>query len=186
MAFKYSRGGKIPGVSGRVVPGTARLPAPGSYNGFNRTRVPYIAKESGGSSVFREYHRQQIRNVKGQFGGGTGFAWQGLRELDEAVYDFGDGILRDTEKAIKDLAIEMERWMKDNAKWVDDTGDARQGLQAAVVREGPSSWSIYVGHGKDIYYGVWLEVRFGGKFAILTPTLIHFAPQLASKIASRT
>jgi len=184
MAFKYSRGGKIPGVPSSPVPGNARLPA-GSFSGFKKTNIPYIPNDkSGGRGVAR--HRQQVRNFKGQFAGGTGFAWQGLAELDDAVYDFGDKLLRDSDSAIKALAKEMEEWMKANALWDDRTTDAREGLQAVVVKEGVDAWSIYVGHGKDVYYGVHLELGMGGKFQILTPTLIHFAPQLASKIASQT
>ena len=186
--FRYNKRNKIPGVSGKRVPGAARMP-PANMTGFHFTRVPFISEHpsgQAGSAVFREHHRQQIRNSRGQFAGAVGFAWQGLQEMDEAFFDWGQDLQRDVEAAVRQLARDMEQWAKQNAPWEDETGLAREKLQAVVVPEQNGSWSIWLGHGKDVYYGIWLEVRWGGRYAIVLPTIYHFAPQIGARIASQT
>jgi hypothetical protein len=77
---------------------------------------------------------------------------------------------------------EMVEYMQSNATWTDRTGDARAGLQGAVHWQDPEHFTILLGHGANIYYGVWLEVRFGGRFAIVGPTVRHFAPLMGATI----
>src|SRR4051812_33942655 len=84
----YNKRNRIPGVSGRKrIPGSPRLPSPGGFNGFHLTRVPFLnaddASGEWGSSIFRERHRQQVRDAAGHFAGGTGFAWQGLSKVND-------------------------------------------------------------------------------------------------------
>lgn len=74
-------------------------------------------------------------------------------------------------KAMDAMANEIEEWMKDNAPWEDRTGAAREGLTARRVHEGFRQ-SIYIYHTVD--YGIWLEVRWNGKYAIIVPALEHF------------
>lgn len=59
---------------------------------------------------------------------------------------------------------------KTNAKWTDRTANARNGLRAFAVHE-PGRSTIIIAHG--VPYGIWLEVRFSGKYAIIGPTLIY-------------
>jgi hypothetical protein len=159
-------------------------------NGGFRTNVPFQSNsgEDWGSAIYREYHRQQVRDSSGRFGGGWGFAWQGLSEVADNMEAYGikftgDGPLRQKIEALKD---EMVAWAKDNAPWKDRTTDAREGLQGAVVWSDATHFTIFLGHGKDIYYGIWLEVRWGGKYAIVLPTIHHFAPQIGDKIRTMT
>lgn len=192
----YNRKNKIPGVSGRRIPGQARLPT--QRNGGFLTNVPFLNADQGGSAAFREYHRQQIRDARGQFAGGWGFAWVGLAALDQAVYAWADSQEVNVKEAVEDLAREMESYMKSEFKWTrrsdterESSGDgnlphADEALQAVVVWHNDEEFSIYLGHGKDIYYGIWLEVRWGGRYAIIVPTAEHFAPQIAAKIGTRT
>lgn len=173
------RGGKIPGVSGRRIPGNrGRIPG-GRQLGGHLTNVPFLKE---GSSTFREYHRQQVRDVRGQFAGGWGFAWQGLEGLNDNLLQFEAKTLNDVRVAAENLAEEMESYMKANAAWTDDTGNAREGLQAVVAWQDDKNFSIMLGHGAEIYYGIWLEVRWGGRFAIVLPTAQHFGPQLGARI----
>jgi hypothetical protein len=62
---------------------------------------------------------------------------------------------------------------KRNAKWVDRTGNARQSFRAYAVHERGRS-TIIVAHGQS--YGIWLEVRFSGRYAIIGPTLAYTGP----------
>ena len=71
------------------------------------------------------------------------------------------------------VAPQAEQWMKQNAKWTDQTGAARNGLGTKVVDNG-SSVAIVLFH--SVPYGVFLEVRWGGKYAIIEPTIQTMAP----------
>lgn len=66
------------------------------------------------------------------------------------------------------MAPRTEAYMKEHAPWTDRTGNARNGLNARAGHAPRLHW-IDLAHG--VAYGFWLEVRFGGKYAIITPTL---------------
>lgn len=173
---------KIPGVTGRKVPGNPGMPR---MVGAHVTKVP----RQSTSSVFREYNRQQIKDTQGRFKGGWGFAWQGLADVATNVFDYGLAVEEGMEEAMEKLKDEMVAYAQENASWTDHPGvneDARKNLQGAVVKEGDSTYSIYLGHGKNVYYGIWLEVRWGGKYAIILPTIYKFAPQLGEKVKTLT
>lgn len=65
-------------------------------------------------------------------------------------------------------------YMRTNAKWKDQTGAARNGLQGKVVA-GVGSVAVVFYHTVD--YGVWLETRWSGKYAIIRPTMAAMGPQ---------
>lgn len=77
-------------------------------------------------------------------------------------------------------AAEMQSWMQSNAPWTDRTGDARASLFATVYDDGGTIIQIRIGHGVD--YGVWLEIAHGGRWAIIAPTVDHFAPIIGRDI----
>lgn len=62
-----------------------------------------------------------------------------------------------------------ERYMKSNAPWTDRTGNARQGLHAAVQRERLKLYALILAH--TVEYGIWLEVTHGGANRIIEPTI---------------
>lgn len=175
---------RIPGVSGKKIPGS-----PPRMVGRHLTGVPGSKPYTMSSSTFREYHRQQVRDVSGRFAGGWGFAWQGLEGINDNIYKLNDKWHRDIDKALKQLAKEMADYMKSHRTWTDHPGvhqDAKDNLQAVVVWHDSERFSIWLGHGKDVYYGIWLEVRWGGRYAIVLPTAQHFGPQLGARIAAVT
>lgn len=65
-------------------------------------------------------------------------------------------------------ATKAQGYSKLNASWTDRTGNARQGLRAVPIHE-PGRSTIVVHHG--VPYGIWLEVRWSGRYAIILPTL---------------
>lgn len=73
------------------------------------------------------------------------------------------------------LAPEVENWMKYNAPWKDQTSNARNGLAARPFSDGD-------GHGIVLYhqvpYGIWLEVRFSGRYAIIVPAMEEWGPRV--------
>lgn len=83
-----------------------------------------------------------------------------------------------------DLMVDdIEQWMQENAPWEDRTGMAREGLKAEVAREHNSDllvdqvtrayeFAIVVYH--TVSYGLYLEVRWNGRYAIINPTVEHW------------
>lgn len=70
--------------------------------------------------------------------------------------------------------------MRENAPWTDRTGAARNGLRTQVEVT-PLSVAIVLYH--TVPYGMWLEVRWGGKYAIIEPTIARMAPEFAKAVS---
>lgn len=66
-------------------------------------------------------------------------------------------------------------YAKQNAPWTDRTSNARNGLYARAERDRPV-YRIVIGHSVD--YGIWLEVRWSGRYQIIRPTVDHEGPEL--------
>lgn len=60
-------------------------------------------------------------------------------------------------------------YMKENAPWRDRTSNARNGLRAETEWKPKKSYAIFLFH--SMSYGIWLEIRWAGKYAIILPTL---------------
>lgn len=69
--------------------------------------------------------------------------------------------------AVDYTAAEALVYMKSNAPWTDRTGAARAGL-SAIPTGGGGSWTITLAHA--VHYGIWLEVKFSARDAIIMPT----------------
>lgn len=63
---------------------------------------------------------------------------------------------------------QVEAYARTNAPWQDQTSNARNGLTAVPEVE-PSRYSIVLFH--RMPYGIWLEVRWSGRYAIILPTI---------------
>lgn len=86
-----------------------------------------------------------------------------LRKLDE---DIRDTIL----ETLRQLAADMESYAKQHAPWRDRTGDARKYLKGyyGAYGSGPSKrYYAALKHGDNVYYGIYLEVRWGGRWGIV-------------------
>lgn len=81
----------------------------------------------------------------------------------------------------------LESAAKTNAPWTDRTANARQSLRAYTGTDAPAGYpssqqlakdvvEIFLSHG--MYYGIFLETRFAGQFAIVYPTLLEHAPEI--------
>lgn len=75
-----------------------------------------------------------------------------------------------------DLAV---AYMKTNAPWTDRTGNARSGLGVTVFKRA-GSWVMNL-FGRANYQ-IWLEVKNGGKYAIITPTIQMWGPRVMSNL----
>lgn len=68
-----------------------------------------------------------------------------------------------------------EGHMRRNAPWTDRTSNARNGLFAQAFTS-EDQYAIVVYH--TMPYGIWLEVRFSGRYAIILPTVETVGPRL--------
>jgi len=75
----------------------------------------------------------------------------------------------------------VEQHARSNAKWTDRTGNARNGLTGRYVENGDEH-KLVLFH--RMPYGIWLETRFSGKFAIIMPTLRAIRGELLRVVAA--
>ena len=69
----------------------------------------------------------------------------------------------------------VERDARMNAAWIDRTSNARRGLRAEVAQLERGAAALILIHGES--YGVHLELRYAGRYAIVGPTLeSYYAP----------
>lgn len=79
-------------------------------------------------------------------------------------------------------ATKTEFFMKTNAKWTDRTGNARTGLHTVTKKQG-NRFYMLLSHTAS--YGIWLEVRFSGRYEIIRPGLrytVKELPRLLTKV----
>jgi hypothetical protein len=72
-------------------------------------------------------------------------------------------------------APNVESHAKQTAPWRDQTGNARGSLTARSFIRG-RTYGIRLSHG--VPYGIWLEVRFAGRYAVILPTIQAKGPQV--------
>jgi hypothetical protein len=90
---------------------------------------------------------------------------------------------QDVEQALKGIcdyyAPQIEAWMKQNAPWQDQTGNARQSLHALAddLVNG-----AYVAFGHGVEYGIWLEITRAGVNGIVMRAFDHWGPLIWSTV----
>ncbi len=106
---------------------------------------------------------------------GTGFVKMSFTDagLYNSLRDGAKNLNGEVDAILQRYAPEIENWMKNNARWTDQTGAARNGLGARFYSD-RSNKGIVLFH--QVPYGIWLEVRFSGRYAIVVPALEHWGP----------
>lgn len=101
------------------------------------------------------------------------FTFKGTLLAGMANFEFktGDGVA----DAMQKFAGQLVDYMRNNAPWQDRTGDARSGLVAEVTAN-ENDMSISLQH--TVEYGIWLEIRWGGLYAIIIPTVENMGPKI--------
>lgn len=119
----------------------------------------------------------KLRNTGGSAKGGKQFArltmeqdtlTPTLKELPHII----DKIISTTTRYYEPR---VENWMKVNASWTDRTSNARNGLAARSGKSGKTHWIVAF---HQVPYGIWLETRWSGKYAILMPAIDKFGPEI--------
>lgn len=95
-----------------------------------------------------------------------GFRLEG--DLTRRLNQVGPSVKRAMVASANYAATQSESYMRENAPWTDRTGAARNGLRADV-QVSTNKVALILYH--SVAYGVFLEVRWGGKYAILQPTM---------------
>lgn len=83
------------------------------------------------------------------------------------------------EERMDEAAADIEDYMKANAPWDDQTGDARDGLGAEAHTEG---FHHYIELFHSVDYGIWLEVKWSGQWAIIVPTMEAMGPHVVANL----
>lgn len=102
--------------------------------------------------------------------------------LSKAMREYLPAIDAGVDLAMDSMVPVAETYMRENAPWTDRTGNARNGLRAVHEAEPMVHHDLVVFH--TMPYGLWLEVRFSGRYAILFPTLKAIAPDLMERIVA--
>lgn len=102
--------------------------------------------------------------------------WRGIEAMIARLSVYENRVLWAVRAVAEYFAGVMEEYAKENAPWQDQTGNARQTLNTFVEEIGPEAVELYLSHGVD--YGVYLEQRFGGRYAIIWPTIEAHLPAI--------
>lgn len=85
----------------------------------------------------------------------------------------------DWQNTVLEVAEEALEFAKEQASWVDRTGEARAGLDVTVDWEGDD---IVLSMFHTVDYGQWLETIQSGKYAVIMPTLELYGPEIKRRI----
>lgn len=113
---------------------------------------------------------------------GSGFVW---KTPPSAVFPLGavayiEAVRKGIKAIVQKYAPEVQNWMRANAGWTDRTGNARQALHTEVEAL-TDQIALYLAHGMT--YGVHLELRNSGRYAIIGPALDEFAPKIWADVS---
>lgn len=96
----------------------------------------------------------------------------------KGVPGFVDKMARTT---MKYYEPQVENYAKLNAPWTDRTTNARNGL---IARSGKMANTHFITLAHQVPYGIWLEVRWSGKYAIIMPTIEEYGPKVMNTMQS--
>lgn len=120
----------------------------------------------------------RVRGPDGRFQSSRGMFTTNTLERGLAQFDIK--MIEGIEEVALDFAVELLDYAKANAPWNDRTGAARAGLDVAVDIGRNENLVISLFHTVD--YGQWLEVRWGGKYAVIIPTIERKGTDLLVKM----
>lgn len=101
------------------------------------------------------------------------------------------GIVKETDARVKRVITGQFMYHSDlatahakiNAPWKDQTGNARSGLFSGVsIGVNQDFWELYLAH--SVFYGIYLETRFSGKYQIISPTILFIGKLIIDRMTS--
>jgi uncharacterized phage-associated protein len=97
------------------------------------------------------------------------FRWEGVEEFNQGFLTYERRLKQALIQVGQYWAAVLEADAKENAPWTDQTANARQSLHAYVEELSDDTIRIYLSGG--VFYQVWLETKWQGKYAIIWPTI---------------
>lgn len=110
----------------------------------------------------------------------TVIQWSGVQQMQTNCGVYNDKVVEAVHAVLNYFQPLFEEYSKQNARWTDRTGNARQGLNSDVVDLAEAVVMLYLAHGMD--YGLWLEVRWSGRYAIIWPTIQAHLNEIANML----
>ncbi len=111
---------------------------------------------------------------------GAQVQWSGDREVAARMMEYQRRVKQAVQQVAEYWAAVFEAYAKENAPWTDRTGNARQSLWTEVRDLARDTVALYLSHGVE--YGVQLETRFGGRYAIIWPTMEAHLSQIGQML----
>ncbi|AUN10679.1 hypothetical protein [Clostridium botulinum] len=99
----------------------------------------------------------------------------GLDEAMKRLKEFTPKLKAALALDAQNIAMQMEKWAKENVVWTDRTAHARLFLTSTVKWTNTNTLMVALSHQVD--YGIYLELCNEGKYAILERAIQEFAPQ---------
>ena len=100
---------------------------------------------------------------------------KGLEESMKKLKQFTPKLKAALALDAQNIAMEMEKWAKQNVIWTDRTAHARLFLKSTVTWKNSNELMIAISHHMD--YGVYLELCNEGKYAILEKSIQEYVPE---------
>ena len=120
-----------------------------------------------------------FRNTRGRFAKNPHTAGIMADGLTRGIALYEVEVVARIKRVMYEFSKEMLAYAQDNAPWNDRTGEARMGLDAAL-EDNRTELKIWLYHTAS--YGLWLEIRWNGLYAIILPTIEDLGPELMRRI----
>jgi hypothetical protein len=98
-----------------------------------------------------------------------------LGEIEFNLQQLGGFVQKAALGSVRYWDSQVEAYAKVNARWTDRSSNARNGLMG---RSGVEGDTVYLVLAHKMHYGIYLEVRWSGKYAIIQPTLEIYGPKV--------
>lgn len=106
--------------------------------------------------------------------------WQGEQVMLNNCNVYADKVVQAARAVADYFAPVMVQYAKQNASWVDRTANARQTLHSWVEELANDVVALYLSHG--VYYGIFLEAKWAGRYAIIWPTIQQHLEQITQML----
>ncbi len=95
--------------------------------------------------------------------------WTGVAQMQTNCTVYADKVNDAIHAVANYFKPVLETDAKQNAPWTDRTGNARQALYSDVMDLAQDVVMLFLAHGMN--YGLFLEVRWSAKYAVIWPTI---------------
>lgn len=112
---------------------------------------------------------------------GVRIEWSGTEEMLANMDEYGRRVKATIGRVARYWEPIIDARAKEDAPWTDRTANARQGLRCWVDDTDPDAIVvIYLKHSMD--YGVYLELKNSGRYAVIMPTLEAHYPRIKAML----